>query len=223
MGIAVINPFCWPVPSSLWKWLKGSVTGSLSGQYDKWYFFSDSPARRDAFHRYIEEIAAGVNPFMESHDSFPVLIGMERLDAFALSALAHRLDRPGAVFLSGEDSASILTGVLRRLSALVTSRYHAAVLSMETGCPIVAVSMDERLDGIMRELSLDREYLFHVTDRNLGAEIAAALSNGHTYRERIQRHIRRQTVLHRAKQEDMGHFMKRYLDDALGRGEGGHT
>ena len=222
LGIAVINPFCWPVRLSLWKWLKGSVTGRLSGQYDKWYFFSNSPARRGAFHRYIAEIAAGVNSFMESRDSFPVLIGMERLDALAVSALAHRLDRPCAVFLSGEYFAGIITGVLRRLSALVTSRYHAAVLSMGTGCPIVAVSMDERLDGIMREVSLDGEYLFHVTDRNLGAEIAAALLNGHSQRERIQRHIRRQAVLYRVKQEDMGQFMERYLDDALGRREGGY-
>lgn len=38
---------------------------------------------------------------------------------------------------------------------------------MEKGCPIVAVSMDERLDGIMQELSLDQKYLLHVTDKDL--------------------------------------------------------
>ena len=114
---------------------------------------------------------------MGSHDCFPVLIGMERLDEPAVYALADRLDRPGAVFLSGEYSAGFITGILRRLSALVTSRYHAAVLSMETGCPIVAVSMDERLDGIMRELSLDGEYLFFTTDHHWTPRAACYTAN----------------------------------------------
>ena len=48
-GVAVINPFSWPVRPSLWRWAKGMISGDLSAQYDKWHFFSDSPARRKAF------------------------------------------------------------------------------------------------------------------------------------------------------------------------------
>lgn len=150
--------------ASLWKWLKGICTKDLSGQYDKWYFFSDSPPRREAYQQYIREIAQAVGSFLRKYDYFPVLFGMERLDAKACHALMEQLPCPGAMFLSGDCPADMMTGVLRRLSLLVTSRYHAAVLSMEKGCPIVAVSMDERLDGIMRELSLDQKYLLHVTD-----------------------------------------------------------
>ena len=90
---------------------------------------------------YIEEVAAGVCSFMRQYDYFPVLIGMERLDENAVRALAGKLNCLKAAFLSGEYPAQTITGILRKLSALVTSRYHAAVLSMETGCPIVAVSM----------------------------------------------------------------------------------
>ena len=220
LGVAVVNPFCWPVRPSLWRWAKGMISGDLSTQYDKWYFFSDSPARRKAFGRYIEEVAAGVCLFTREHDYFPVLIGMERLDENAARALAGKLNRPGAVFLSGEYSAQAITGILRKLSALATSRYHAAVLSMETGCPIVAVSMDERLDGIMKELSLDGKYLFHVKDRNLGGKIAAALSEAHVEREAICFHIRRHAAVRREKLDAMGTFMKRYFQDALRRGKG---
>ena len=60
LGIAVINPFCWPVRASLWKWLRGHLGGDLSGQYDRWYFFSDSPRRRKAYEAYIQGIAAKV-------------------------------------------------------------------------------------------------------------------------------------------------------------------
>ena len=35
------------------------------------------------------------------------------------------------MFLSGETPADVMTGILRSLSSLVTSRYHAYVLSME--------------------------------------------------------------------------------------------
>ena len=134
LGIAVIDPFCWPVRASLLKWIKGSLSGDLSGQYDLWYFFSDSKARRAAYRRYIREMAKGAGAFLKKKDCYPVLIGMERLDEKACRDLRKRLTCDSAVFLSGENSAGVMTGVLRELSALVISRYHAAVLSMERGC-----------------------------------------------------------------------------------------
>ena len=215
LGIAVINPFCWPVRASVYKWLRGLADGNLAGQYDKWYFFSDSPGRREAYRRYIRGFAAGTRAFLKKQDYFPVLIGMEKLDAKACRALQARLSCPGAVFLSGDWSADVMTGVLHRLSLLVTSRYHAAVLSMEGACPIVAVSMDERLDGIMRELGYDRDYLLHVTDEDLGRKIYRALMAARTDREAIHRHILAQRAHYLEMLDEMGAFLKRYLQEGL--------
>ena len=39
LGLAVINPFCWPVRASLLRWIRAAVSGNRSGQYDKWYFY----------------------------------------------------------------------------------------------------------------------------------------------------------------------------------------
>ena len=217
LGIAVIDPFCWPVRASLGKWLKGRLGGDLSGQYDRWYFFSDSPARREAYRRYIDEIAAGAGAFLREHDYFPVLIGMERLDEKACRDLKARLACPGALFLSGERSADVMTGVLRRLSALVTSRYHGAVLSMEGGCPIVAVSMDERLDGIMRELAMEETYLLRVDDAALGEKVFTALSAAAADEEGIRRRVLRRRGENRESLAEMGVFLKSYIDGALGR------
>ena len=220
LGIATINPFCWPVRASLWKWIKGICRGDLSEQYDKWYFFSDSPSRRKAYKRYIQATACAVGSFLRKYDYFPVLIGMERLDEKPCRALMKRLSCPGAMFLSGDYSADIMTGILRRLSSLVTSRYHAAVLSMENGCPFVAISMDERLDGIMQELSLDQKYLLHVTDHDLGKKLCSALSDACSDQETIHRHIQSQLVRYRDKMTGMGVFLKQYLLDALPHNEG---
>lgn len=211
LGIAVINPFCWPVRASLRKWLKGLCTKDLSGQYDKWYFFSDSPVRREAYQQYIREIAHAAGSFIQEHDYFPVVIRMERLDEKACRALRERLPCPGATFLSGDCPADMMTSVLHRLSFLVTSRYHAAVLSMEKGCPIVAVSMDERLDGIMRELSLDQKYLLHVTDKALGKKLYSALADARSNQDAIHRRVQSHSAEYRDRLADMGTFLKRYI------------
>lgn len=216
LGIAVIDPFCWPVRASVRKWIRGGITGNREGRYDRWYFYSDSPRRREAFRRYIDAVAEAVRPFLREHDCFPVLLGMERMDVKACNALEEKLDAPCAVFLSGENSADIMSGVIGRLSALVTSRYHAAVLSMKQGCPIVAVSMDERLDSLMREVSLEEKYLQHVTDEDLGRRIHDSLEEGFSRREELREHIRGCYSEYQRKQEEMGAFLKEYILEGLG-------
>ncbi len=211
LGIAVIDPFCWPVRPSLLKWVKGILQRDLSGQYDKWYFFSTSPKRRKAFRRYLREVADGADLFLQNHDYYPVVIGMERLDAKACRILKKQLHRPGAMFLSGEHSAAEMTGILRSLSALVTSRYHAAVLSMETGCPILGVSMDERLDSLLKELSFDGKYLFHTTDKDLGRKIGTALEEACAEQEVIRRQIRSRVSIDREKIRRMGVILKKVI------------
>lgn len=131
-----------------------------------------------------------------------------------------RLSCPGAMFLSGDYSGDIMTGILRRLSLLVTSRYHAAVLSMEEGCPIAAISMDERLDGILQELSLDQKYLMHVTDKDLNEKLYSALVNARSDQEAIHRHIQSQLVKYQDKLADMGIFLKQYIQETMQYGKG---
>ena len=216
LGLAVINPFCWPVRASLAKWLAGILTGNLEGQYDKWYFFSDSPKRREAYEAYIQSVAAAANAFfIKENDAFPVLIGMERLDEKPCKALSAQLSRESAMFLSGECGADIMTGILRRLDMLVTSRYHAAVLSMEGGCPIVTLSMDERLDGILHELGLDGRYLLHTDDKGLAEKLSSAMKSAQVERDGIREKIQTALPGYQSKLADMGAFMKEYIQNAL--------
>ena len=215
LGIAVIDPFCWPVRASLKRWIRGKITGDFTGQYDQWYFFSDSPMRRRAYKRYIHELASAADRFMRDHDYFPVLLGMERLDERACRDLLIRLGGKGAIFHSGAYPADMMTLLLRRLSLLVTSRYHASVLSMKNGCPIAAVSMDERLDGIMHELGYQERFLQHVTDPDLGEALYRAMADAAANEDEIRTLIRRHEKAYQEKVMTMGAFMYNYIESYL--------
>lgn len=215
LGVAPINPFLWPVHASLLRWLKGLCSGNWDGQYDKWYFFSDSPARQEAYAEYISHLAKAVSRFCEFHGFFPVLIGMERLDAQACRSLAQQLGLPCAMVLSGDHSASYMTGVLRKLSMLVTSRYHAAVLSMDASIPILAVSMDERLDNLMRELSFDKDFLHSVSDSQLETHLYQSMEQAWAECPQTAERIQSQYTRYLERLSKMGSFLKTYITGRL--------
>jgi len=215
LGVAVINPFCWPVKPSLWRWIKAIATRDFSNQYDKMYFFSDSAERRQRFHRYLSEIAAAVNSYQREHDAFVVVLGMEKLDAEACRLFAEKMAGRNAVYTSDKCDVFQMTGLLRQLSTLVTSRYHAAVLSMEHTIPIVAISMDGRLDGVMREVQLDGHYLHHVNDAGLEQRLVESLHRADTHREEIADTIRRHLTIYKNKVDEMSAFFTTWLKSII--------
>ncbi len=215
LGIAVINPFIWPVRASLKKWIKGGITGRQKSQYDKWYYYSDSPQRQIDYDRYIDEIAKAANSLCDNGKFFPVLLGMEKMDIDSCRKLKQKLQTPAAIFASGDYTADVMTGILLNLSALITSRYHAAVLSMGHGCPIAAVSMDERLDSLMKEVDLDESYLFHVWDEALGDKLIEAVTDGCSRRDAIREQLEYKIHEYKKEQLKMGEFLKRYITDEL--------
>ncbi len=211
IGVAVIDAFCWPVRSSLTRY----ITRQTKGRYEKWYYFSQSEKRSRALERYIDRIARTVNRIAREEDMFPVVIGMEKLDADACRMLQAKLERPCAMLLSADEKADLITGVLRQMDLLVTSRYHAAVLSMERGIPVIALSMDERLDSLMTECGLAEKYLFHTTDKDLGGHLYKAVKDAGNHSEEIGAIIHRQTASYKKQLDQMGHFLKVYIRERL--------
>ena len=206
IGVAVINPYCWPVRPSLARWMRAIITRDFSNQYDKMYFFRDSYQRRQAFHHYLQEIALAVNRYQHEKDAFVVILGMEKLDAEACRIIEKQIEGPHAVYTSETCDVFQMTGLLRQLSILVTSRYHAAVLSMEHTIPIVAVSMDARLDGLMEEMELHQNYLHHVDDKQLAERITASLYQAEKHRTEIANTIRHHLAIYKNKVEEMSKY-----------------
>lgn len=213
VGVAVINPYCWPVRPSLWRWLKALTTRDFSCQYDKMYFFSDSKQRREDYQRYLSEMAMAVNRYQQERKAFVVILGMEKLDTETCERFAQLINGPYCIHTSMKRDVFQMTGLLRQLSILVTSRYHAAVLSMEQAIPIVAVSMDGRLDGIIRETQLDYDYLHHVGDERLGEHVIASLHLAIAQREEIAISIRQHVVVYKKKVEEMREYAISWLKE----------
>lgn len=211
MGVAPLNPFCWPVRPSIWRWIKVFITRDFSQQYDKLYFFSDSPQRRQQFDNYLEAMVTATNRYSSEHNAFVVILGMEKLDTRVCHLLEKKLKSKHVMFTSLSTDVFQMTGLLRQLDILLTSRYHASVLSMERACPIVAVSIDARLNGIMREVGLSEHYLHHATDDNLSDKITASLLLAGEHQEEIRKNIQCHLANYKEKTMAMSQFFTTWL------------
>ena len=106
-----------------------------------------------------------------------VIFGMEALDWDAINRLQGMLKTPAAIFSSKFYDGYQMLALLRTLSMLVTSRYHARVCSLPGGVPAIAVSMDERLFNIYQEAGQLADYYFTVEDPDLYEKLVPAMEN----------------------------------------------
>ena len=76
----------------------------------------------------------------------------------------------------------------------------------------MAVSKDDRLDGIVKELGMTENCLCHVTDIELDKRIQTALSNILRDRTAAVEAIRCQVSVYRERLRGMGVFLKDYME-----------
>ena len=118
------------------------------------------------------------------------------------------------------------------------------MISHVISAPIIAVSMDERLDGLMKEIStgeelqlhamdqrflfhamdqrfpfhaMDQRFLFHTTEKALGRKISNALEEADSGKEEIRMQILRQVRRNRKEIIRMGTFFTHVSCDRPGR------
>lgn len=161
VGIAAVDLFLWPVVIRPF--------GRRDDRYRWPYSFSRSPERRLASTRLAEGYARMADEVATERGRSVALICMEELDETFARAIHERMRRPerARIFSSRELDASKMTVLLRSLGGLLTSRYHASVLSMAAGVPQVAVGHDLRLRTLFEELGLGRCFVSPGGDGNL--------------------------------------------------------
>jgi polysaccharide pyruvyl transferase WcaK-like protein len=127
----------------------------------KWpYYLSDSPERRAAGEALARAYADLADRVVESTGKAVALICMEQLDEAIAGRVRACMSHPedARIFSARQYDASRMTALLRSLDLLVTSRYHAAVLSLEAAVPQIAVGHDTRLETLYRDLGLHEQW-----------------------------------------------------------------
>ena len=128
----------------------------------KWpYYFARSPARRRASEVLASGYAAIADELILQQDAAVALIADEQLDERIVQrVLEHMRWRDRArMFSSRELNASQMTTLFRGLDVLLTSRYHACILSLAAAVPQLAVGHDLRLKTLYEELGLEANFI----------------------------------------------------------------
>lgn len=148
VGLAPVDFYLWPVVMRPW--------GKKENQY-KWpYYFSRSKDRVKKSEEIALKWAQEADKIIEKHDKRAALICMEEVDEPMAKRIKERMKNPemAKIYSSRNYNASEMTNILRSLNLLVTSRYHAGILSLEGEIPQIAIGHDTCLKGFYGELKL---------------------------------------------------------------------
>jgi len=182
-GMAVVDFNIWPVVIRPF--------GRKRNCYRWPYYFSRTPGRRRGGELLAKRLAAEADRLIEKHHKHVALIAMEAVDEELALAVRSKMKHAdmARVFSSNEYDAARMTQILRSLDFLITSRYHAAVLSMAGGVPQAALGHDLRLHDLYQESGMKEEFFIHWQDKDAWTRLSQItdrlVSEHDTLRERI--------------------------------------
>ena len=202
-----IHPFVWPVRASVAKYIARATTGAYKdSQYRTVYFFESGSEVERKYNQYLSAFAKATQAFLRRHRVFPILVGMERLDADACRKIAEQL--PGTpVFDPDTYDMFELVSILRAGSYMVSSRYHGIVTSMASLVVSAGVTMDERIRNLMRERG-HQHLLLTVDDPELEAKLLEVMEALVREAECIREGIGRTVVRNLKLMARMGTFLE---------------
>ncbi len=157
VGFTPVDFYLWPVVMRPW--------GKKENLY-KWpYYYSRSKERIKGSEKLALKWANSADRIIEKHGKTIALICMEELDEPLALCIKNNMRNPEMVkiFSSRNYNASQMTNILRSLELLVTSRYHAGVLSLEAQIPQIAIGHDTRLRGFYKELGIEKYLLDYMS------------------------------------------------------------
>ena len=202
-----IHPFVWPVKASVAKYIARATTGAYKdSQYRTVYFFQSGSEVERKYSQYISAFTKATQAFLRRHKVFPILVGMERLDADACRKIAAEL--PGTPVFDPDDyDVFELVSILRAGSYMVSSRYHGIVTSMPSLVASAGVTMDERIRNLMRERG-HQHLLLTVDEPELEAKLLEVMEALVREAEGIREGIGRTVVRNLKAMARMGTFLE---------------
>lgn len=154
VGIAFEEFFWWPVVPRPFS----AIMGVKEDRYKSIYYHSWGVDGKKKSIKMKEEIAAYADWISSKYGAQVVFVAMERLDIRPCRDVQGMMKSKSLLFDSDHANARQIAALLRRLSWLVTCRYHALVLSMEGMVPVIGLAHDERIASIMDELEFINDY-----------------------------------------------------------------
>jgi polysaccharide pyruvyl transferase WcaK-like protein len=155
VGVAAEDIYRWPVVIRPY--------GSKKFCYRWPYYYTHSRTSLDKSELLADVLAVQADEIIEDYGKSVALLSMEGLDAtFAnkIQSLMKHADKT-KVFTSSDYNASQMTSILRSLELLVTSRYHAGVLSLANQVPQTAIGHDLRIKDLYSDLGIDDFFVDH--------------------------------------------------------------
>jgi len=140
-------------------------------------------------------------------------VGMDWTDLDACKDLQSRVNGKPYIFSSRFYDGHQMTGVLHALSMLITSRYHARVLSMTGGVPAIAVSLDERLYNIYNECGQLDDYYLKTDETDLGGKLLPMMNKLWKNRKAVSADTLAQVPRYLRQVSDMGKFFRGWVEE----------
>jgi polysaccharide pyruvyl transferase WcaK-like protein len=210
LAVCPINPFWWPVKPSLAKAIGRRAAGMYrSSHYRSIYFHNAGPEVDRAYERYLQAFAGAIETWRRERAVFPVMVAMERLDADACRRIGDRVG--GLPILTSDDHDMYeLVSVLRACDSMIASRYHGIVTSMPGLVPAIGVTMDERIENLLRDCGHER-LCFTVDDPDLEEKLVTALRELVRDREPMKERIGRTVVQQLQLMARMGVYLEDHV------------
>lgn len=218
IGLAMQNYDRWPVIPHVGNFVKALVTGEHKNQYKSIYFYDYSKEDEQRYQSWAQMLAGLVDWIAKKYKAQPVLIGMEALDEESCKDV-QALMKSKAILISCNEFVGVqIAAILRVLDLLVTTRYHAMVLSLPGKIPFIGLSRDERIRGVMKELGLFDDYYVDRKTDNIEAELRARVErimNNPAERERIRQVIDEHLPYYYAQMAMLGLDIRQIVRDAF--------
>ena len=210
LAVCPINPFWWPVKASVAKAAAHALTHQYQfSHYRTIYFHTWGPRQRKAYEKYLSAVSKGVQQFCRENSVFPVLIGMERLDADACERIAKNLGGAPVVRSDAYDMYQIVS-ILRSAHLMVSSRFHGIVTAMPALVASAGITMDERIRNLMHDRG-HPHLLLEVDDPDLDERLFVMLQRLLREREGVREGIGRTVVKNLKTMARMGIYFEDHV------------
>ncbi|MCW4023454.1 MAG: polysaccharide pyruvyl transferase family protein [Candidatus Bathyarchaeota archaeon] len=205
VGIAAEDIYLWPAQIRPF--------GPRASCYRWPYYYQHSKACQEKSGLLIDVLAVQADEIIEKYDKDIALLSMEGLDtAFTKRIQQHmkHADRT-KVFSSINFNASQMTSVLRSLEMLITSRYHAGVLSLPSLVPQTAIGHDLRIKDLYADLEISELFVDH-EDPNRYKKLSDNVETLFREYETIKAKLKKGYADYEAREKRNPQLLKAYIE-----------